>query len=75
MADSWLTDGNCQECRRKNYCKTECKKHRASVKRYMYNTMMSVTGMDKILDIMSTGSYNAHKTFETVARIEGMLED
>lgn len=25
MADSWLTDGNCENCRRKNYCSTECK--------------------------------------------------
>lgn len=25
MADSWLTDGNCDNCRRKNYCSTKCK--------------------------------------------------
>lgn len=24
MADSWKTDGNCDECRRKNYCKKVC---------------------------------------------------
>lgn len=33
MADSWMTDGNCDNCRRKSYCSTQCtanKKHEAS---------------------------------------------
>jgi len=30
MADSWKTDGNCAECRRKNYCKKQCSKNKQS---------------------------------------------
>jgi len=26
MHESWLTDGNCSECRRRTYCKRPCKK-------------------------------------------------
>lgn len=26
MADSWKTDGNCNECRRQKYCKKQCTK-------------------------------------------------
>lgn len=36
MADSWLIDGNCEVCRRKKYCKTECKKTQSeSEKKYL----------------------------------------
>lgn len=26
--ESWLTNGNCEECRRKNYCSKPCTKHK-----------------------------------------------
>lgn len=29
MADSWMTDGNCDNCRRKNYCSTQCKANKS----------------------------------------------
>lgn len=74
MADSWLIDGNCEVCRRKKYCSTECKKHRISRKRSLYNAVMSATSMNRILDIMSTPTYNAHETVEFVAKHTGMLE-
>lgn len=74
MADSWLIDGNCEVCRRKNYCKTECKKHRVRRKRSIYNALMSATGADKILNMMSTPAYNAHETAEFVAKQSGILE-
>lgn len=32
MADSWLTDGNCNECRRRNYCTKRCKKSKQLTK-------------------------------------------
>ncbi len=32
MADNWKTDGNCNECRRKNYCGHKCTKHEKAVK-------------------------------------------
>lgn len=74
MADSWLIDGNCEVCRRKNYCKTECKKHRVKRKRSIYNALISATGVDRILDIISTPNYNAHETSEFVAKQTRMLE-
>ena len=74
MEDSWLIDGNCVVCRRKKYCSTECKKHRVNRKRSLYNAVMSATGMNRILDIMSTPTYNAHETAEFVAKQTGMLE-
>ena len=74
MADSCLIDGNCEICRRKNYCSTECKKHRAKWKRGLYNAVMSATGMDRVLDVMSTPAYDAHETVERIAKMEGILE-
>lgn len=75
MADSWLIDGNCEVCRRKNYCKKECKLHRANWKRSLYNAVLSATGIDKILDTMSTPNFDAHEHMESVARYNKMLED
>lgn len=40
MADSWLTDGNCETCRRKSYCNNECKRHRIKRKRVLYNAVL-----------------------------------
>lgn len=74
MADSWLINGNCEECRRRKYCSTECKKHRVRHKRNFYNAMMSATGMNRIFDMLSTPTYNAHETAEFVAKQTGMLE-
>lgn len=28
MADSWLTDGDCKECRRQKYCRKPCARAR-----------------------------------------------
>ena len=28
MADEWLRDGDCDNCRRKKYCRTPCKAHK-----------------------------------------------
>lgn len=54
--------------------KTECKKHRVKRKRSIYNALMSATGANRILDMMSTPNYNAHETAEFVAKQTGMLE-
>lgn len=74
MADSWLIDGNCEVCRRKNIVKLNVKKHRVNRKRSIYNALMSATGADRMLDMMSTSTYNAQKTAEYVAKQIGMLE-
>lgn len=29
--EQWLSDGECNECRRKNYCKTECRANKKRV--------------------------------------------
>ena len=75
MADSWLIDGNCENCRRKKYCKTECKLHRVHRKRDMYDTLMELTGANKILNAMSTPNFDAREHAEFVARCQGMIED
>lgn len=36
MSDSWMTDGNCELCRRNDYCKKECKKHKERKTRRLY---------------------------------------
>lgn len=30
--EQWKSDGNCNECRRQNYCKTECTQHKRRFK-------------------------------------------
>lgn len=46
MADSWLIDGNCDNCRRKNYCSTECKlarqRNKAELAGAVANAMIGV---------------------------------
>ncbi len=32
MADSWKTDGNCNECRRQSYCGKPCTAHKNAIK-------------------------------------------
>lgn len=44
MADNWLTDGDCETCRRKKYCKTKCRKHLEREKREVSEMMLSVAG-------------------------------
>lgn len=43
MADSWLTDGNCDVCRRKNYCGKGCTRGLERMRRKKYNALMSMT--------------------------------
>ena len=32
IADQWKLTGKCEECRRKTYCGSQCKKHRERMK-------------------------------------------
>ena len=52
MEDSWLIDGNCENCRRNNYCKKACTKAKRRRTNIIHNAVMQATGMDKILDAM-----------------------
>ena len=43
-SDQWKGDGDCDRCRRKEYCKTECKAHRKHVKEIqdaLFNQIMN----------------------------------
>lgn len=50
MADSWLIDGDCTNCRRKTYCSKPCKKATIRRNRALYNSTMEYLGIAKILD-------------------------
>ena len=39
MSEEWLTDGDCDKCRRKKYCKTPCKAHKERFVRRVNNIM------------------------------------
>ena len=42
MADSWLTDGNCDVCRRRNYCHTPCKRSKVRFQMQMMSQAVEV---------------------------------
>lgn len=68
MADSWLVDGNCNNCRRKKYCSTQCSKARQRAKTMLYNDVMRATGLDTVLD--KTGT---REKFEAKMKTIGIL--
>lgn len=68
MADSWLTDGNCSECRRNKYCNKKCKKRVQVEKRREYSTAMETTGMERLLYRMGMSD-----TAEDIAKVIGLL--
>lgn len=69
MADSWLIDGNCENCRRNNYCKKPCTKAKRNHKNMLYGAVMRATGMDKVLCAMGP---EVMKNFDDMARYNGM---
>ena len=40
--EQWLTDGNCQECRRRAYCSKRCKRNREARDRELHDLITSV---------------------------------
>lgn len=40
--EQWLSYGDCDKCRRKNYCGTQCKPHRARVQRNITSACISM---------------------------------
>ena len=56
MADSWKIDGNCENCRRKNYCSKSCTLNKRMEERKLYSAVSKVLneklGLDKIYDAM-----------------------
>lgn len=44
MEESWKTTGDCETCRRKQYCKRSCSKHKEAFKQYIWDTMVERYG-------------------------------
>ena len=40
--DQWLTDGECNLCRRKEYCGKICKAHKSLIERKIQQAVLSV---------------------------------
>lgn len=40
--DQWKGEGDCEHCRRKNYCKTTCQAHTANIQRHIMQRTMSI---------------------------------
>ena len=40
--DQWKSEGDCKQCRRKNYCKTTCQAHAANIQRHIMQRTMSI---------------------------------
>lgn len=60
MADSWKIDGNCTNCRRKNYCSKPCTLNKRRKELILHNATSKVLndrlGLDKIYDAMEIGN-------------------
>lgn len=69
MADSWLIDGNCNNCRRKNYCSTPCKKAKSRRKNALYADIMNATGIGQLLDRTGT-----RENFENTMKCMGYID-
>ena len=46
MADSWKTDGNCDECRRQKYCNKRCTKARKCLEAMVHEFVKQEMGGD-----------------------------
>lgn len=52
MADSWKIDGDCKNCRRKNYCSKSCTLNKRRTELIMYGVaedrLNEMLGLDKV---------------------------
>ena len=46
--EQWLLQGKCSECRRKNYCKTQCTKNKRYSEASIKQAILNRTGLDEI---------------------------
>ncbi len=60
MVDSWKLDGNCENCRRKNYCSKPCTLNKRRSSMIMHNAVRKVLndrlGLDKIEEALKGGA-------------------
>lgn len=61
MADSWKTDGNCNECRRKDYCNKQCRLARQRMKAMVYSAFTK-TPVGKVYDQIIDSQYHDFMT-------------
>lgn len=48
MADSWKTDGNCKECRRREYCNKACSANKKRLRYAVHDALLKHTGLGVI---------------------------
>lgn len=39
--EQWKTNGNCEKCRKRKYCGTDCTAHKRRMERYLKNVISS----------------------------------
>lgn len=61
--EQWLLQGNCNLCRRKNYCNTTCKAHRNKINLGLTNSFKATMerkigndGAGVLLNVVATGA-------------------
>jgi len=52
MEYSWLSDGNCFNCRRQSYCNKLCKVNKIRTKKGMPNLAINKEGMKNLIEII-----------------------
>ena len=50
LRDAWETDGNCEMCRRKDYCSKQCTRNKRRTNAMIHNMIAEKTGMGTILN-------------------------
>lgn len=50
--ERWLTDGDCQKCRRNKYCKKTCTAFKRRTKRDMTRFIEHRTGLGRIFNML-----------------------
>ena len=58
MEEAWKTTGNCENCRRKPYCKKSCTKHKEFVQNRVWETMREKYG-DEVLSSLDRAAFFA----------------
>lgn len=48
--DQWKSNGDCLLCRRKDYCKTNCKAHKENIEKIIKQSLVNKLGVDKYYD-------------------------
>lgn len=47
--EQWRLEGNCSICRRKGYCKRNCRANRGSLDKFISETILEKTGLSPVI--------------------------